>query len=329
MVDESISLQHVSVVITNSTLINTNITLYGNKKESVLVRNCSFKGSEIVVDSVHTFTIASSNFTAEGIALNEESRHMIRVHNVDFLQVNQTEFMNDVIDGNDDEIRNTQLGIQMENVSLADIANCTFTNLMSDSQNGSALLITSSEVHIRQSHFRSNIARNGVIYATTYANIMNDNSSFIANYAKESGSAIYMANNGNLKNSLCVMHNNRAEKLGGALYMEKFVDCLNYETSFTRNKAQAGGGAIFTKTNTNTTNVKCVFSGNGVGGQSNGGAVYAHDRVVSLNIDSTYYNNTAFTGGALSIKGPGQVGLYELPTAICKSTRKYNFSLIT
>ena len=28
------------------------------------------------------------------------------------------------------------------------------------------------------------------------------------------------------------------------------------------------------------------------------------------------------------IKGPGQVGLYELPTAISQSTQKYDFSLI-
>ena len=32
--------------------------------------------------------------------------------------------------------------------------------------------------------------------------------------------------------------------------------------------------------------------------------------------------------GGGKLEGPGQVGLYELPTAISQSTKKYDFSLI-
>ncbi len=302
MINESISLHHVSVIIVNSKLINTDIILYGSKNESVNIRNCTFRGTEIVIDSFGNCTMESCNFEAEDIPMGEESRHMIRVHNLDFLHIYQTKFAKSVLDDDNAQMSNTQLGIQMENVSLADITRCTFRNLKSDMNNGSVLLLTSSEVHIRQSRFVSNVARNGVIYATSNVHITNGNSSFIGNFAEGCGSVIYMANNSILKNSYCIMHDNSAKKVGGALYMERFVNCFNYETSFTNNRAQAGGGVIFAKTIANITNVKCVFSGNGVGDRSSGGAIYANDHVVTVNLYSTYHNNTAFSGGALTIR---------------------------
>ncbi len=303
MINDFISLQNVSVIIANSTLINTNITLHGTKNQSVLIRNCTFRGSQIVIDSVRNCTIESCNFITRDISINEESRHMLSVRNVDSLQVRQTDFLNPVLAEGEEKMNNTHLGIKMDNVSLADIAHCTFRNLKSDSNNGSALLLTSSKVHIRRSRFLSNVAKYGVIFATSYAQITNFDCEFMGNHARHSGGAIYMANNCTLNNMDCTFQNNRAEENGGALYMEQYVGCLNDGSHFINNNAMSGGAVSF-RNSANVSILNCIMSNNDA--SQEGGVLSMWGEVEYSVRNSTFTQNRAELGGVMSVMSRGR-----------------------
>ncbi len=295
-------LEYLSTLIVNSSFANTIIVVSGNG--TAIIRNCTFDGSKIIIDSIKNCTIESCHFIAKDESLYGKSHYMLNVYNTDSMVILHTRFITILIPGMYTERNNSQCGIKIDNVSLAEISFSSFRNIGSELNDGSVLSITNSEVHINQSQFISNVARNGVIYATQYVHLTNVNSSFIGSYAKGSGSVIYMVNNSTLMNIFCIFQNNTSGYQGGVFYMEQNVENINIDSSFMSNGALQGG-SIYMKTFITSAIVNCSFSSNKVPlGRVNGGiggVLFMDNNVESIIDDSIFNENEAESGGAIYI----------------------------
>ncbi len=254
---KSFRLEHLFIWIMNCTLLNSNIEIKGNNKTSVMIRNCTLNRSEIFIYSADSCKIISGYFIPKAEHEKKESNFMLEVWNTYYLEITQTTSTGSVHSNANKVTNHTQSGVKMHNLLLAKVTHCTFNNIQSKVNDGSALYVTSSSVYIRKSQFVSNMARYGVMYATNHVNITTEKCSFISNFAHERGGGVYISSNSSLTNINSFFLKNIARSRGAAIYMKNYVQCLNFDCSFRENS-----GPIFAENSVNITNRQCNFTDN-------------------------------------------------------------------
>ncbi len=294
--DAEILFKYVYVFIANSFLINSRLTFHGNKDNKVLLQNCSFQDSEIIIKSTKHCSIESSQFSGQHVAKRPDPSYMLSVYDTDFTHIWDSVFGGpgmEIDEGRNLSTEHTRLGIKLENVSLATIANCTFHNLMSEVNNGSALHLRTTEVFIERSEFRSNSAKYGVIFADRSAKITSVTSAFISNHAHKSGGVYALSYNSSLTNRASVFQNNTAREFGGVLHAKNSVLIKNYYCVFESNIE-----AVYMTDNCSIQNVNTDFIGNTVnkGYGSGAPAIFGQELCNVTNINTKYLNNVGYDG---------------------------------
>ena len=308
-----IRLENTSLLLSNVIIIGSEIMASGKMDYSVVFENSRFKNSEIVIDSASNVTIVYSHFIMEEIG-KEKPDHVIKVYNTVVLFMTDTHFRNFENQSMPDnqystghsEVENyTNLGIKLENVRIAELRGCTFTGIMADKNNGSAIWLKNSEILMMSCQLHFNIAKYGVIYGSHSVNITSRNSSFLFNFGK-SGAVFYLINSCSLTNDGSIFQNNSAREHAGVVYATYDVtinnrDCLFHNNSagslFLDNSASSYGGVIYGKNNIVILNTGSIFLSNT--GQY-GGAIYLENWGRCINIDSHFkYNSVSEKGGAI------------------------------
>ncbi len=273
--NESIVLNHKSLFIYNSTLTDISIKLHGEGSDTVFIKDCILNGSMVVIDSIMNCSIKSSRFLAKDVSSHEQSRYMLNVLDANFVDIVHT-----VFSGSEEEMTKTELGINLTNITHAEITHCMFTHIRSEKADGSVLYITSSEVYVRHTEIVSNVARYSAIFLRPSliipSKMTNDNCSYRDNLSSNGGAAIYISK-----------------------YIKGAVKCIIHCCTFTRNEVKgfAFGGAI---TCGNCEIIKSVFIANR--NRFFGGAIAFWDRI-SVILHSTFLNNTAMNGAAVHADG--------------------------
>ncbi len=240
--DTVLALQNTSVFIANTIIIDSKITTNANANTSytIFIRNCTLVGSEVVIDSASNCTIESCHFVIQNVQENQQSNHMLRVSNTGFLFIFKTIFGPQGMGlFGTRNMKLTNLGLKIEHVLYAEIKTCTFSGIASEISDGSAMFLKTTEVVIISSKFYSNVAQNGVIFASNSVNITNINSSYISNYAVDLGGVFYLMDFCTLSNNACNFQNDSSE-FGGAIYAKNRVLIKNRDTLFQYNSAKYG-----------------------------------------------------------------------------------------
>ncbi len=315
LINSSIILEDESVIITDSIIINTNITINGNKHNSAEIKNCTLEGSWIAINSIGNCTIESSHFKAKQVGITNldsyaprwfpapeaeygwvlehldegQSQHMLRASNTDYLFVSHATFA-----GNDKEATKTELGIEMTNVTYADITQCKFTQLRSEIDKGSVLYATFSEVNMRNCQIISNMAGLGVIHATYSSKITNHNCSYSDNksfgikfFHSVEKCIIYVNDSCSLRNEFCMFDNNR----GRPIIISNYSNFINIESRFIKNR-----GAILMRYFVNCTNINCSF----IECSDSHGVFQFEDNVISQYVNCLFHNNSGSDVGCIS-----------------------------
>ena len=181
--------------------------------------------------------------------------------------------------------------VQAQNVNLAILYNCTFTNNNATGNGGGAKIARGI---VRKCEFINNTA-NGYgalnIYST---NGIVEDCTFTSNYCDSKGGAL-QADRSNITN--CIFNNNAVEYSGGAIdgYGNNITNC-----SFNNNRAlQYDGGAVCGGNRI----INCTFTNNSA---KNGGAIEFEQ--TSTVINCTFTNNHASdSGGAINFYIGGNV----------------------
>ncbi len=203
----------------------------------------------------------------EDIEEDEEANHVIRIYNTGSLCMTGTHLGNQLMQHNQNEIshtkivKSTHLGIKIENVSIAELKDCTLTGIMSEKNNGSAMFLQNTEVLMISCEFYFNMAKNGVIFGINSVNITNKNSTFISNYASKLGAVFFLTNSCMLTNDGSVFRNNSAREHAGVVYAVNDITINNRGCSFEDNSAETGNGSvIWMQYNCQLTNRQVVWS---------------------------------------------------------------------
>ncbi len=163
-------LQNASFFLSNIIIINTTIITNGLRNRTVLIENCTFKGSELKIESATNVSILCSHFRTQVVRDDHESNHVLVVQNTSFVFISYTIFGNQTVQehgfNNRDTMEGTSLGIKWEDVSFAEMWKCNFTRMRSEVKNGSVLLIKNADVLMISCYFYLNKAKHGVIYAS-------------------------------------------------------------------------------------------------------------------------------------------------------------------
>ncbi len=146
-----IRLENTSVSLYNVNVTGSKILADGAVDYSVLFDNCVFEDSEIVIDSASNVTILNSHFRMEDIRQEEEPNHVVRIYNTGFLFMTDTHFGNQLKQHNykdtinSEIIKYTNLGMKMENVSIGELTDCSFTGIKAEKNSGSAIFLQNAE----------------------------------------------------------------------------------------------------------------------------------------------------------------------------------------
>ncbi len=130
-----IRLENTSLFLSNAIVIGSKMVAGGSGNYSVLIENSVFENSEIVIDSASNVTIINSHFKMEDIAREDEANHVVKVYNTSFFFMLNTHFGNQSIQDNQNDRRHsgiensTNLGINLENVTTAELKGCTFAGI--------------------------------------------------------------------------------------------------------------------------------------------------------------------------------------------------------
>ncbi len=242
LINRVITLQNVTVFISNTIIIDTIIYVNATITGDIFVQNCTFEGGHFKINSASNVTIMDTQFIVQNIAKHEASNYVLTVYNTSSLFVSNTVFGNLLTESN--EMRDisgaTSLGIRLENVSISEIRKCTFTGIKSAEGYGVALSLKNTEVKIISSNFQFNSAKFGVIHATNGANITNINCSFISNRGFQCG-VVCMLDNCTLLNSDSVYSENIVTVNGAAaVYGKRWCNITNVGTTFADNTGVDG-----------------------------------------------------------------------------------------
>ncbi len=301
--NESLTILGILIFIENLAFYSK-LSVIGENNTSVIIRNCLLAGNLVLITSVQICQIYESHFKLKALHESENFHFILEVSNIISLNILQTTFSSD----DDERINITQSGINITNVSLAEIQYCTFENFQSKTF-GSALSITLSILHIMHSHFVSNSVTQAVIRAEeTSVNITIFNCSFINNYggvfeawqanlALNIKNSIFLNNIGN--NWLYAVLSIRCHRWYGCLYTEFFIS----ESKFINNSnSEARSGGLYISImpqNHGKYYIKsCHFHGNNVIGGV--GALYVEElgsQELHI-ISSTFSNNWSTKSGA-------------------------------
>ncbi len=314
--DTIIRLQNTSVFISSAIVTGSKILTGGTKDYSVYIENSVFEGSEIVIDSASNVTLVYSHFIMDNIGQEDEPNHVVQIFNTGFLFMTDTHFGNQSKQHNQKDafnskiIYNTNLGIRLENVSIAELKDCSFTGIKADKSSGSAISLQNTEVLMVSCKLYLNIAENGVILGINSVNITSRNSSFISNYASKSGGVFHLTKSCSLTNDGSVFMSNSAKKLAGVVYATYDVTIINRGCLFKHNSAETGNaGTIYGHNDIKITNIETRYISST--GQM-GGAIYIEDHVTCINIQSSFQNNSAADrGGALYGKNDVKLTNYK------------------
>ena len=245
-----IRFESTSLFLSNAIVIGSKILAGGKMDYSVFIENSVFKNSQIVIDSASNVTIVHSHFIMENIRKEEEPNHVIKVYSTWILYMTDTHFGNQSIQDNQRgtgyyEMKNsTNLGINLENVLIAELRGCTFAGIKAGNSNGSAMLLKNTEILMISCQLYLNMANNGVIFGNNSVNITSRNTSFLSNYATESGAVFYLINSCSLINNGSIFQNNSAREYAGVVFAMYHVTINNQGCSFQHNSAETGGGSV-------------------------------------------------------------------------------------
>ncbi len=292
--DTVIRLENTSLFLSNAIVSDSRIFANGKMDYSVLIENSQFENGEIVIDSASNVTIMYSQFIMKDIGKEEEPKHVVKVYNTGILLITNTHFGNQSRQGNPSDTghletkSSTNLGINLENVLTAELRGCTFTGIISEKSNGSAILLKNTDIFMISCQLYLNMAKHGVIFGNNSVNITSRNSSFISNHGTKSGAVFYLANSCSLTNNGNVFKNNSAREHGGAIYIRNRGNCTNYKSSFVSNHADSYGGAINVYIDGQLINNETRFLSNTA---KKGGAIYMEDRGRCINTECSFLNN--------------------------------------
>ncbi len=337
-----ILLEHTTVSISNSTFIKVYLILTGKGTNTFSMQNCTLMGSTITLQYMENTKIELSQFIAEQVTDGEESKYMLTIIDNNYVSLkhimftgsesawkkvtNKTDPGSEILNVTTSEMvseinlqviqkdahtfhrKNTQLGLKMENVSFAETWNSTFSNLISETINGSALLCKISTIYMHFSLFESNMAKNGIIWISN-GSMSNHNSSFHHNHAQRRGGVMAIEGNATIKNTHCNYVSNSADVEGGAIFAANNVFIENKKCLFQNNTCpgiESSGGALSMRNNVVCENIKTTFVKNKVRDDQNdggeGGAISGKTHVFLLNIDSIFQSNSAKQGGAILLR---------------------------
>ena len=244
--DAVISLQNTSVIIYNATITNTEISFSGDTYYTVFIKNCTFTGSEVEIQSANHCTIESCHFVIQNRQRYRGYNHVLRTYNIEHLYIVNTLFTHQNMGPYNDRKTSTEatnLGIKMEDVLLAKIQNCTFSGIRSETRDGTVMFLEKTNIFIISSEFYFNVANSGVIFAITSVNITNNNSSYISNHAVYRGGVFCLTDFIILANYDCDFQNNTSD-YGGVLYAKDRTLIKSYDCLFQYNLATKFGSVI-------------------------------------------------------------------------------------
>ncbi len=308
--DTIISLENTSAFITNTSVTGSKIYAGGMVEYSVIVKNCTFESSEIVLDSARNVTIISSHFIMRDLAKDEEPYHIIRIYNAGFFFMIDTHFGKQKINQYDRSLSkietSTNIGIKLENVSIAELKECSFTGFRAEKSYGSVISLQRTEVFMISCKFHLNIAEHGVIFGKNSVNVTSKNSSFISNFAAKSGAVFYLTDSCSLSNDGSVFQNNSANEHAGVVYATDNVTINNKGCLFQYNSAENGnGGVIYGQKNIEIINTETKYIKNN--GEM-GGAIYLREQSSCINTHSLYLDNYASLDDSLDdLSGGGAI----------------------
>ncbi len=259
--NEQVIVEYMDALIYNCSFENTTLLVMGDNSTAVLIEESTFHGSEVIVNSTRSCSIEYCNFVTDRLVQEQESRYMLNVYGVNFLNISQNLFgsVTNINNSTKHEEREdtSHRGIKLENVVFAEIRNCSFRNIVSKDRNGSALHIIDSTVSIISCDFHGNIARFGNIFGGNFANITCVDSVFTSNRVSNYGGVFYLENHSILFNMDSVFKNNSAELNGGVIYGANNILNENDNCLFQYNLAKTGhGGVIRVVENSDVVNIK-------------------------------------------------------------------------
>ncbi len=255
--DTVIRLENTSIFLSNTIIIGSKMHAVGMVDYFVIIENCTFKGSEIVIESASNVTIVYSHFTMGDLGNDEEPNYVIKFYNTGSLFMTETHFGFHNQNGTSHSgiIPSTNLGLRIENVSMVELKYCSFNGIKAEKSSGSAMFLQNTEVLMISCQFYLNMAKYGVIFGTDFVSITSINSSYISNYAGKSGAVFYLTNSCSLTNDGSVFQNNSARKNAGVVYATYDITINNSGCLFQHNSAKTGsGGVIWMQYNCKVTN---------------------------------------------------------------------------
>ncbi len=293
--DTIIRLENSSVFIANTFVTASKIYAVGMVDYSVIIKNCTFEGSEIVLDLARNVTIKSSHFIMGDLGKGEEPTHAIRIYNTAFFFMIDTHFGKQIMNQYNRSLSkigtSSNLGIKMENVSIAELKDCSFTGIKAETSHGSVMFLQRTEILIISCEFDLNIAENGIVFGKNSVNVTSENSSFMFNHAAKSGAVFYLTDSCSLTNDGSIFQNNSASKHAGVVYATHNVTINNKGCIFQYNSAENGnGGVIHGQNNIEIINTETKYIKNN--GEL-GGAIYLRDQSSCINANSLYMDNYA------------------------------------
>ncbi len=323
-----ILLQNSTVSLSNCTFINVNLIVFGNLTNLLSIYNTRVKNSTITLESVRYSNIEYCQFIAGPVHEVRNSQYMLKVIDTDYLSIksssfgclesifnntgnkrNSTQFINNIIEDYNNvsinksmECKRTQLGLYIESVTLGEIFNSTFIDIVSASDNGSAVYCKTSNLTIDLSQFHRNEAKNGIIWIASSSNITIRNTSFKNNQAQMHGGAIAVEGHSNIRNLDCVFKQNAAKMQGAAIYAKSVVFIENIRCLFQKNTCNdpnyyKSGGVLYLEDGVTYLNNDSIFK---YGTAKYGGAVFLR-RAVLYNLNCIFFENHASSwGGAIN-----------------------------
>ena len=205
-------------------------------------------------------------------------------------------------------------GLIFLNTSNASISHCTFIdNILNHSQplkvtRGGVFGCFQSSISVLFGDFHTNFAYMGAVIESRHCDVYFYKCNFSQNTAKLNGGyGLFKTSTVILKNCN-FMRNQAYEKAGGVFYADRSVIVMN-ESYFYANKAyNLGGVSRISKSYVNIS--QCTFTGNGATSETGRGGVmyYAQSNFVQI-INTKFYHNKAYAGGAISMNTGSELHL--------------------
>ena len=285
------------------------------------VKNVTIKHCRNIIgkDIPMLINFNNSSASVENVTIEDTNNtrwfHSIIVQNFSFLHITKSRFVNN---------RAKTGVIKVLNSSTLSVSDCILSKNQAEESAG-VLFVSNSTVHIINNNFTHNKAHDsgGAIFVEKEFFVQITNCTFKNNEAKYgsvlAGNGQHFNGTSNEKNST---NNNTAAVNGGAIFTTDKSTLDISSSVFDHNKARAGGAiycqvfskatlnnctfvdnsktALTTFNHTNVTIEKCWFQNNS--SPYNGGAIYFLNACVSNISNTTFIQNSARQGSAVSVE---------------------------